>query len=76
MPDLPTVSAIVLAWQTEPWLRRCVTALLASEKVDVEVVLVDNGCTNDDVEVLAELDGVTVLRPGPCRLIGLRVEAG
>lgn len=62
--DLPTVSAIVLAWKSEPWLRRCVTALLGSEKVAVEVVLVDNGCTDDDVEVLSELDGVTVVRPG------------
>ncbi len=62
--DLPRVSAIVLGWQAEPWLRRCVHALLASEKVDVEVVLVDNGCTNDDVDVLERLDGVTVVRPG------------
>ncbi|SDC75510.1 glycosyltransferase family 2 protein [Actinokineospora iranica] len=61
---LPRVSAVVLAWKSEPWLRRSVTALLASEKVDVDVVLVDNGCTDDDVEVLAELDRVTVVRPG------------
>lgn len=61
---LPTVSAIVLAWLDEPWLRRCVAALLASEKVDVEVVLVDNGCTTGDVEALERLDGVVVVRPG------------
>lgn len=60
----PRVSAIVLAWKSEPWLRRSVTALLESEKVDVDVVLVDNGCTDDDVDVLAELPGVTVVRPG------------
>jgi len=61
---LPRVSAIVLAWKSEPWLRRCVHALLASEKADVDVVLVDNGCTDDDVEELSRLDGVTVVRPG------------
>nr|MDQ3578511.1 glycosyltransferase [Actinomycetota bacterium] len=61
---LPRVSAIVLAWKSEPWLRRSVQAILASEKVDVDVILVDNGCTDDDVEVLAESDGVTVVRPG------------
>jgi GT2 family glycosyltransferase len=61
---LPRVSAVVLAWQAEPWLRRCVEALLASEKVAVDVVLVDNGCTNDDVEVLEPLPGVRVVRPG------------
>ncbi|WP_156758466.1 glycosyltransferase family 2 protein [Actinokineospora pegani] len=61
---LPRVSAIVLAWKSEPWLRRCVHALLASEKADVDVVLVDNGCTDDDVRFLGELDGVTVVSPG------------
>ncbi|GAA1798094.1 glycosyltransferase family 2 protein [Planosporangium flavigriseum] len=61
---LPRVSAIVLAWQAEPWLRRGVEALLASEKAAVDVVLVDNGCTTDDVEVLEKLPGVTVVRPG------------
>src|SRR6266511_2329947 len=60
----PSVTAVVLAWQAEPWLPRCVEALLASEKVSVEVVLVDNGCTTDDVEVLARRPGVTVVRPG------------
>src|SRR6266540_2846194 len=59
----PSVTAVVLAWQAEPWLPRCVEALLASEKVSVEVVLVDNGCTTDDVEILARRPGVTVVRP-------------
>jgi GT2 family glycosyltransferase len=58
------VTAVVLAWQAEPWLRRSVEALLASEKVAVEVVLVDNGCTTEDVEVLARLPQVAVVRPG------------
>jgi GT2 family glycosyltransferase len=58
------VSAVVLAWQAEPWLRRGVEALLASEKAAVDVILVDNGCTTDDVEVLSRVEGVTVVRPG------------
>jgi len=62
--DLPRVSAIVLAWLAEPLLRGSVEAILASEKVDVDVVLVDNGCTTDDVEVLERLPGVAVVRPG------------
>src|SRR5262245_9467105 len=65
MPDpAPTVSAVVLAWQAEPWLIRSVEALLASEKVRVEVILVDNGCTTDDVATLDGRPGVTILRPG------------
>lgn len=62
--SLPRVSAVVLAYKTEPWLQRCVAALLASEKAKVDVILVDNGCTSDDVEVLESEPGVTVVRPG------------
>jgi hypothetical protein len=38
---LPKISAIVLAWLAEPMLQRSVESLLGSEKVDVEVILVD-----------------------------------
>ncbi len=63
--EAPRLSAVVLAWKAEPWLRRGVDGLLASEKVAVDVVLVDNGCTTDDVEVLERLPGVTPPRwPG------------
>jgi GT2 family glycosyltransferase len=62
--EVPRVSAVVLAWKAEPWLRRGVEALLSSEKVEVEVVLVDNGCTTDDVRVLGRLPGVSVVAPG------------
>ncbi|MGH3715045.1 MAG: glycosyltransferase family 2 protein [Micromonosporaceae bacterium] len=60
----PRVSAVVLAWQAEPWLPRAVDALLESKGVEVDVVLVDNGCTTDDVTHLEGRPGVTVVRPG------------
>lgn len=59
-----SVSAVVLAYRDEPWLERCVDALLASTGVAVEVVLVDNGCTSGAVERLGTLDRVVVVRPG------------
>jgi GT2 family glycosyltransferase len=59
-----TVSAVVLAYREEPWLERCVQALLDSNGVDVDVVLVDNGCTDGAVDRLASLSSVTVVRPG------------
>jgi GT2 family glycosyltransferase len=58
------ISAVVLAWKSEPFLRRSVQALLDSKGVEVDVVLVDNGCTDDDVDFLATLPRVTVQRPG------------
>lgn len=61
---MTSVSAVVLAWLDEPWLERSVEALLGSTGVDVEVVLVDNGCTTDAVDRLAARPGVVVVRPG------------
>ncbi|WP_117213142.1 glycosyltransferase family 2 protein [Allorhizocola rhizosphaerae] len=64
MNSPPKISAVVLAWNEEPFLRRCVQALLGSEDAIVDVILVDNGCTTDDVAALAELPQVSVIRPG------------
>lgn len=63
-PGHPRVSAVVLAWQDEPLLDSAVRALLASTGVDVEVVVVDNGCTMGAVDAVGRLEQVTVVRPG------------
>lgn len=57
------VSAIVVAYGDEPCLEPGVHALLDSPGVLVEVVLVDNGCTDGAVERLDGTDGLTVVRP-------------
>ena len=56
------VSAVVLAYGEEPLLGRCVESLIADP--DVDVVVVDNGCTSDAVEEVAPLSRVSVVRPG------------
>ncbi|MBW3645658.1 MAG: glycosyltransferase [Actinobacteria bacterium] len=58
------MSAVIVAYGAEPWLERSVRAALGSEGVDVEVVLVDNGCTDGAVDAVAPLPGVTAVRPG------------
>jgi GT2 family glycosyltransferase len=60
----PRVTAVVLAYGAEPVLGECVHALLDSAGADVDVVLVDNGCTTDAVERLRDVAGVTVVTPG------------
>lgn len=62
--SLPRVTAVVLAWGAEPVLPEAVAAVLASRDVDVDVVLVDNGCTTDAVARAGTLDRVTVVDPG------------
>ena len=54
----PRVSAVVLAYGDEPWLEDAVYALLGSVGACVEVVLVDNGCTDGAVERLREVPGI------------------
>jgi GT2 family glycosyltransferase len=60
----PRVSAVVLAWGREPVLVDAVQALLASRNVEIDVVLVDNGCLDDAVESVRRFDRVTVISPG------------
>ena len=59
-----SVTAVVLAYGSEPWLVPCVDALLASEDIHVDVVIVDNGCTDDGVERLRGRPGTTIVTPG------------
>jgi len=63
-PALPTVSAVVLAYRDEPWLEKSVYALLGSDDADVEVILVDNGCTDGAVERLRDVEGVVHVGDG------------
>lgn len=58
------VTAVVLAYGSEPWLEPCVDALLESAGATVSVILVDNGCTDGAVERMTGRVGVTVLSPG------------
>ena len=60
----PQVAAVVVAFGSEPLLVPGVTALLSSHDVDIEVVVVDNGCTDDSIDVLRPMAGVTVIDPG------------
>jgi len=59
----PTVSVVTVAYGAEPWLERSVRSSLDSADETVEVVLVDNGCTDGAVDRLAGVPGVRVLRP-------------
>ena len=58
------VSAVVLAYGTQPLLERVIDSLLTSTGVDVDVVLVDNGGEKAVLEKLARTPGVRVETPG------------
>ena len=58
------VTAVVLAWGAEPYLDAAVRSLLESRDVDLDVVLVDNGCTDGAAERLRQVPGVTHVDAG------------
>jgi GT2 family glycosyltransferase len=57
------ISAVVLAYGPEPLLDDCVQALLSSPGPQLEVIVVDNGCTTDAVERVVGDPRVRVVRP-------------
>jgi GT2 family glycosyltransferase len=59
----PRVTAVVLAYGAEPWLSAAVRAVLDSTGVEIDVVVVDNGCTTDAVDQVKGLSRVRVLTP-------------
>jgi GT2 family glycosyltransferase len=64
MTELPTVGVVVLAHGAEPWLTECVDSVLASEGVEVELVVVDNAAAPEDIDPLRRRRDLTVLEPG------------
>ena len=59
----PDISAVIVVYGEEPWLERSVHAVLDSEGVSVEVVLVENGGSESTIAELERLDRVRVVRP-------------
>ncbi|MFY1682886.1 glycosyltransferase family 2 protein [Micromonospora sp. WMMD730] len=71
----PQVSAVMLAYGAEPYLVDAARAVLASVDVEIELIVVDNGCTGDGIDVVKGFAGVRVVRPeentgysGGCRV--------
>lgn len=58
------VSAVVVVYGAAPLLQRCVTALRGSSGAEVEVVVVDNGCTDGAIERLEPDEGVRRVAAG------------
>ncbi|MEA2702425.1 MAG: hypothetical protein QOD63_370, partial [Actinomycetota bacterium] len=58
------VSVVIPAFGDDPWLERAVRSVLESTGVEADAVVVDNGADPAAVARLAEVAGVTVVRPG------------
>ncbi len=61
--DAPEVSAVVLSWNRQAMLRRCLRALQRQHRPPAEVVVVDNGSTDGTERMLAaEFPDVRLIR--------------
>ena len=60
----PRVTAVVLAYGAEPQLEACVESLLASEAVDLDVIVVDNLASPAAISAIHAMPSVRVLSPG------------
>ena len=58
----PAVSVVVVLWNAAELTLRCLLALRDHAGAAAEVVLVDNGSTDDTGALLAQVDGAVVLR--------------
>lgn len=56
MPDFPLVSVIVVNWNGAAVLPGCLASLAAQTYPDYEVILVDNGSSDDSVAVAGQAD--------------------
>lgn len=57
------VTAVILAYGAETWLEESVGAVLASNGTEIDVVVVDNGCTSGAIDRIKGLTGVRVITP-------------
>ena len=49
------VSVVILAHNKAPYTRACLRSVLATQPADFEVIVVDNGSTDETPDVLAEI---------------------
>jgi len=72
-PSSPTVLAMVPHYRCEPWLRRCLAALVTQTRPPDGIVVVDDGSPVPPAETVAEFPSVTLLTApatvGPYRLV-------
>ena len=55
------VSVIIVNWNGEPFLERCLTTLMAQTATPYEIILVDNASTDNSLEIARRFPSVRLL---------------
>ena len=61
-PAVPVVSVVVVVWNRADLTLSCLRALARQTETATEVIVVDNGSTDETRSLLARIDGVIVIR--------------
>lgn len=57
MPDLPTVSVVIPAYNAAAWIAEAIESVRNQEFLDHEIIVVDDGSTDDTAQVVAAFHG-------------------
>jgi GT2 family glycosyltransferase len=81
LPEVPRVSVVVCSYNGGPTLGQCLRSLFALNYPDYEVIIVDDGSTDDTQAVLSNFPGARVIRQenrglSAARNAGLRAATG
>lgn len=68
MTPKPEVSILIVTWNARQLLERCLPAILAQTARDNELIVVDNGSTDDTADLVATLAPKSILIRSPANL--------
>lgn len=81
MSELPKVSVVITMYNEERYIKKCLETLLNQTYPNIEVILVDNACTDRTVEIAKKFPFKIIRKdinqgPGPARNLGAENAIG
>jgi len=56
------VSFVILTWNSQKYIRNCLSSVMSLDNIEKEVFVVENGSTDSTMEILKEFDGINVIK--------------
>lgn len=77
----PLISVIIVVYNREKYIREALESVLADQYSPKEIIVVDDGSTDNTAKIVSDFPGVILLRQGNCgvpvaRNVGIRASKG